>query len=87
MLVVGDPGRTDALRYVLDDDGDGVTEPDQRGRVTLREGRPPVFESDAAAQPSCALIFSSIAIVRDQMTTTSPSGGCLPGSRTWVRIS
>ncbi|WP_404383327.1 hypothetical protein LL946_18430 [Knoellia locipacati] len=87
LLVVGDPWRSGLLRYVLDDDGDGLTDPDQRGRVTLREDGSPVFLPDSGVQPSCPLILSSVTITGGQMRTTSPSDGCLPGPRTWVRIT
>ena len=88
LLTVGSPSGK-VVRYVLDDDGDGATDPDQSGRVTLATDGPPVFRRDAADASSCVLAFSSVVFDGSLMTTTSPEGGCLPGTapQTWVRVT
>jgi hypothetical protein len=89
VLAIGRPWRSGLLTYRLDDDGDGKSDPDQRGRVTMREGDTPVFRRDAAAGTACELAFTSLVVVHETMTTTSAAGGCLPGPgpQLWVRIS
>ncbi len=88
VLAIGNPRGSTVVRYVLDDDGDGVTNPDQRGRVTLPEGGPPVFRPDTSDARGCVLAFSSFSIVDTTMTTTSEGGGCLPAGKVqWVRVS
>ncbi|WP_353950346.1 hypothetical protein V6K52_11955 [Knoellia sp. S7-12] len=89
VLAVGSPWGGDVLSYVVDDDGDGATNPDQRGRVTVSDDAPPVFRPDATEGAECVLRFSSVVIDLGVMTTTSADGGCSPaGSRQkWVRLT
>ncbi|KGN41103.1 hypothetical protein [Knoellia aerolata] len=89
VLVVGAPWGGPVLRYVLDDDGDGATSPDQRGRVTVPETGPPVFRPDGAGSTTCELRFAASVLDKGKVSTTSEGGGCLPGPgpHTWVRIT
>lgn len=90
VLAIGNPWRGSVLRYVLDDDGDGATDPDERGRVTVPDSGVPVFQPDAGGGGSgCELRFASTLMTKESMTTTSTGGGCLPGPgpHTWVRLS
>ncbi|MFW5474785.1 hypothetical protein ACOCJ5_15860 [Knoellia sp. CPCC 206450] len=88
VLAIGRPWRSGLLTYVLDDDGDGKSDPDQRGRVTMRDGTAPVFRRDSADRSACQLTFTSVVVVHTTMSTTSEAGGCLlPGTWRWARIS
>ncbi|MFW5470149.1 hypothetical protein ACOCJ4_08905 [Knoellia sp. CPCC 206435] len=56
VLAVGRPWGGSVLRYVLDDDGDGASDPDQRGRVTVPDNGVPVFQPDAGEGPRAGLL-------------------------------
>lgn len=87
VLVVGNPWGGSIGRYVLDDDGDGSTDPDQRGRVELPRNGLPVFRPDAGQGGDCPLAFTAVVVDRHRLTTTGPDGSCFPGVQVWVRIS
>ncbi|WP_404383331.1 RNA polymerase sigma factor [Knoellia locipacati] len=92
LLGIGQPWRTGVLRYTLDDDGDGKSDPDQQGRVVMSPTAPPVFRPDASTErPACVLAFASLSILHNTMTTTTgpAGGGCLPAGATqiWRRIA
>ena len=90
LLAMGRPWRGELLRYVLDDDGDGKSDPDQAGRLVMSEAGPPVFKPDATTGLSpCRLEFTSLVVLHNTMTTQTPPGACLTtGARqTWVRIA
>lgn len=90
LLAMGRPWRGELLRYVLDDDGDGKSDPDQAGRVIMSEAGPPVFQPDATTGvPPCRLAFTSLVVLHTTMTTRTPPGACLGtgAGQTWVRIA
>jgi hypothetical protein len=86
VLVVGLPTSDSALTYVMDDDGDGSTRPDQRGTISAREGRTTVHPLEGEAR--CAPVFRDVVTDVATLTTTSGPGGCAPEGtqQTWQRL-
>ena len=75
--------------YLMDDDGDGVMSPDQRGRVTMAPSGAVQPVDGPATAGTCAPVFTSVTTDTATMTTTAGAGGCFPeGSRTtWVSVN
>ena len=75
--------------YLLDDDGDGLVSPDQRGRVTMTPS--------GAVQPvpapgtvgTCAPVFTKVVADTATLTTTAGPGGCFPegSTTTWFSVT
>lgn len=89
VLAVGSPAVGDAHTYVMDDDGDGATRPDQRGLVTLAQDGAVQARPFASDTVGCSPNFASIVTDGARMTTTSAAGGCFPvgSSQTWVGLN
>ena len=88
LLVVGQPALDDGLTYVLDDDGDGLSRPDQRGVLSVSP------DGTVALQPQtigggCALAFSKAISNTATLVTTSSVNGCFPAgsTQTWLRLN
>jgi hypothetical protein len=89
LLAVGIPLVGGALTYLMDDDGDGSTHPDQRGVLTVEPDgsvRPQPKAGDAGA---CAPAFSKVMSTTASIITTSADGGCFPAgsTQTWLRLN
>ena len=86
VLVMGLPTVDGALTYVMDDDGDGSTRPDQRGTISARDGSTSVHPLEGDAR--CAPVFRDVVTDVATMTTTSGPGGCAPegSTQTWQRL-
>ena len=89
VLAVGQLASGAALTYVLDDDGDGVVDPDLRGLLTVG--------SDGSVRPvpgsgtgdGCAPVFTKVVSRTATLTTTSGPDGCFPtgSTQTWLRLN
>ena len=74
----------------MDDDGDGATDPDQRGLITIgTDGSVRARPSAGGGDPTCAPHFTNAMTDSTTMTTTGSGGGCVPtGTRqTWIRLN
>lgn len=90
VLVVGVPqdGYT-GLTYLLDDDGDGSVDPDQRGTLRMADDGSMRGQPEAKYLGACSLVFDKAVTDAATMTTTSGTGGCFPGgsTQTWLRLN
>ncbi|MFC7492045.1 MULTISPECIES: hypothetical protein [unclassified Knoellia] len=77
-----------SLTYVIDDDGDGSTDPDQRGLISVNTNGSVQVRPFAQDTPGCSPVFTKVVSNEATLTTTSAAGGCFPaGSRqTWIRL-
>ena len=91
VLVVGLPRVGGELPYMVDDDGDGLVRPDQRGVLTVEadgsvRAQP---SSTTAASGGCTPAFSSVFSTTATLVTTSGADSCYPQEtrQTWLRLN
>ncbi|KRE40983.1 hypothetical protein [Knoellia sp. Soil729] len=89
VLVIGRGHTGSSLTYVLDDDGDGATDPDHRGVLTVMLDRSIRGRASGTGDTGCAPQFAEVVSNAATMTTTGLDGGCVPaGTRqTWIRLN
>lgn len=75
--------------YVLDDDGDALVAPDQRGTVTVTPSGAVGPVAGASTVGNCAPVFTKVVSDRATLTTTAGPGGCFPegSTQTWVALN
>ena len=75
--------------YLVDDDGDGLVAPDQRGRVTMTSSGAVQPVADPSTAGTCAPVFTKVVTDTATMTTTAGPGGCFPAgsTQTWVALN
>jgi len=89
LLVIGARHAGSSLTYVMDDDGDGSTDPDQRGVLSLGADGAVRARPTAGDDRGCAPQFTTAVTDSATMTTTAGAGGCVPigGQQTWIRLN
>ncbi|KGN41101.1 hypothetical protein N801_09535 [Knoellia aerolata DSM 18566] len=90
VLVVGQGYSGVSLTYVMDDDGDGATDPDQRGLLAMEpDGSIRARPSAGNADVECGPQFTNVMTDSATMTTTGADGGCAPtgSQQTWIRVN
>jgi len=89
LLVIGTGHAGSSLTYVMDDDGDGSTDPDQRGLLSVGPDRSIRALPSGVDAAGCTPQFTNVVTDSATMTTTGLDGGCVPaGSRqTWIRLN
>lgn len=87
ILVVGGEKSGPWLTYLIDDDGDGSTAPDQRGLVSVRPDGSGQVRPFASADADCTPSFAGVVSDGATLSTTSGRDGCFPPGSTQVWIS
>ena len=89
LLVIGTGYAGSSKTYIMDDDGDGSTDPDQRGVITTGPDGVVQARPTADYDPGCAPQFAAVVSDSATMTTTAGDGGCVPTGvrQTWIRLN
>lgn len=90
LLVIGKAYTRSSLTYIMDDDGDGATDPDRRGLISVGpDGSVRARPSAAGNDPVCAPQFTNVVTDSATMTTTGAAGGCVPtgSQQTWIKLN
>jgi hypothetical protein len=89
LLVVGSPQVGNGVDYLLDDDGDGSVDPDQRGVLRVGQDGTIRTEPDENSTGGCLLVFAKAVTDTATMVTTSGAGGCSQAgtTQTWLRLN
>lgn len=75
--------------YVIDDDGDGFVEPDQRGTVTLQRDGGVVLHPVGGPEQGCDTVYSRVVTTGSALEAELADVSCggLGAARDWIRLN
>jgi hypothetical protein len=90
LLVIVPPLRGKDCAYLLDDDGDGMVHPDQRGAVIVRPDGSVQFLPDDGGGSACPNVYSRVTTdlaTLQAVVDTAACPGAAPSAVRWIRLN